>query len=1697
MSWNLELRRADDNVIEMDGLNLDTDHLPGATGTRVQQIDIQSVNMATVKDCSEGIGTSAANTSDPLNTFSHVEANMERLTSGDGMPAAKHGDGTEVTRHRPSTSCSRFTVSSAVRSSDAIKYSGWFHCSDCGQKVRGKAQLRSHMKLLHKSFMKTKTVVTRNTSRFKGGERVKGKKSLSQHGFSAHKGQTRIRNMAKTMKICSSIPPCSAVFADSTSQCSSSVVKSNTEIKHLRLGPWFTCQSCDHIFKGRSQLQEHVRLKHQGFNEAREIKPSMPEITHFAKSEQCKGSVDSIVSDEAMPHLSPECPVENQDVESVVSSNQIWHQCDLCGLKVEGRKKLQRHYSKCKGEKQITTPTVMALQTSLSAYEANDTKNRSWYKCKHCCRHFRGRKRFLQHIRLCVKAPQDSVALWQRISHLKQCSWYRCSGCQYTFKGKKRIQLHTLECQSCPSAETDRQSFEKKSDHTCTLCHKHFQRRLFLDKHMRRCQSQQRKTNLSEQGSVDVQSSEHRLVQEQGKICEEGDDIAPKGQTIEGNDELGTLSDHQPCSKTQVYGDAMSQLSLVFLQDGSWYKCEICGQNLRGKEQIKKHSHEQNSKETDTGELVSLNTSCLESEFLTVGSWHRCKICGKNLRGKEQLKNHSHAHEIKKSEEQEIHIVTGLESNFLRVGTWHRCKTCGENLRGKEQVKNHSHDLKVVNPDDEKTVCPDPSPPCLDFVKVGTWYSCKVCGQKLQGRKQMQLHSHSQPVDKTVPGNGLGLGTEIQNGLRSVEDGFIQVGSWYRCKSCLVRFRGRHNAEVHHRLKCSLGEGGYCHEDLLPEHCSAPRQGQDGVLRHDVQPTAMTDDVQHDMHPPKSDVQNHGGNEQYGCVDLTVSTMVPANVTVRDYIIKTEKGWECRICSKMILSWIGAFKHVRSHFTGTSLDCRICNKSFSSSGNRRKHERIHDTGNGSSVLKKHCHKKSLSSGPHPMKTMNHSYLTSMNRQQLSIPASAAACSQKTNIQRPNIAVERENKVQKELTFKSCSPEASAGAPMGDASATSASVAGASVTSASVAGVFVEAADVDNASKVYVAADAHTEAATLPCYGTSENNKGKFHKDQGFIRSGRRDKCMTDVYVDNDTMCADNESGTGVSLDQTYLSNDVLSSDDKMISELCDTSENERLSVEDEHHDDYVLFSEYEEDKGNLCIAELYEEQQSQVMSDVAEAPTETECTKLCQTSINVSEMSQAKQKLDNSNQESTENESMNIRDSNVSLSDINKLSRTLLERSDTDSREDEELSESGYTKFAVVQDCSLDTDLIMSDVSRHPDLVWSDDEFMPQTDIYSDSSMVYDPHSQKEEALNVSRRRITQDNSTRSQKPQICSELLHERFDIMDSARAERKNFLNSKLGKNRIAASTKCRMKTVCKPKQSWDMFNFQLMPSDVSERWRKRKQDAANECAGEISDKQISDDLRTHEDHSHKDIFECSRSSGQIDLSSSEVNRKKPMLYKTRKELYVPEQVRFQRGQEEKTHFKDYLDNGDSMCKGVRRMSLKACDRPADRDEKSRQGRFVCSLCYKTFASETVATGHLKQHARNQKNRARNYSKKTIINVGFKKHCRVCQRVFTNEGDLELHECRHLVEDTVGPSKYVRCEICGERYRTQKLLDQHKIGHQVWLKCSHCNLYFAKVTELQQHCVVAKHFVCECGDAFTSYAKLDIHRDGCMCIN
>ncbi|XP_046568590.1 zinc finger protein 521-like [Haliotis rubra] len=861
MSGNLELKLVANNAIEMDGMKVDTDYLSGAPVISVQQTDIQSNdNKANLQDCRDGIATSADNPTDPLNTFSHIEANMESSTSGDGMPAAKHtagiSDDTEDTGHRPSiTTSSNLKVASAIRSSDTKKYSGWFQCPDCGQKVRGKAMFRSHMKLLHSGSSKTKTVVKRNTSRFKCGERVKGKKNLSQHCFFAHKGQTRIKNIAKTKKNCSSNPPRCAVFADSTSQRSTYVEKSNTEIKHLRLGPWFTCRSCDHIFKGRSQLQEHVRLKHQGLNETCKIQPSIPQITHSAKSEQCQGSGDRKLMDEAGAELAPECPVGNQDGESVVGSNEkelshtkhrIWHQCDLCGVKVEGRKKLQRHIGKCKGKKQ-TTPTVMTLQTSLSAYETSATINRSWYKCKHCCRHFRGKKRFMQHIPLCVKAPQHGAALWHRMSHLKQCAWYRCSGCQHTFKGKKRIQLHAFECHtgaqsSCPSVENGKQSFEKRSGHTCTLCQKHFQRWLYLDKHMRKCQGRQRKINLSEQGSIDdLQSSEHRLGQEQAESCGVRDDNAHKGQTIEKNDESRAL-------KTQVDGDASSQLTLVFLQDGSWYKCEICGQNLRGKEQIKKHSHDQNNKE-----LESLNTSCSESEFLKVGSWHGCKICGKKLRGKEQVKSHAHAHKIRNHEQQELHNVTGLESNFLKVGTWRRCKVCGENLRGKEQVKNHSHDLKVVNPDDGKTECPNLSPPCLDFIQFGTWYSCKVCGQKLQGRKQMQAHSHSQPVDDKVQGNSLGTG--IQNGLRSVEDGFIQVGSWYTCKSCRVRYRGRHSAEVHHRYKCFLGVGGDCHKDLLPEHqpehCSDPIQGQDGVLCHDVQPTR--DDIAHDTHQPTCD----------------------------------------------------------------------------------------------------------------------------------------------------------------------------------------------------------------------------------------------------------------------------------------------------------------------------------------------------------------------------------------------------------------------------------------------------------------------------------------------------------------------------------------------------------------------------------------------------------------------------------------------------------------------------------------------------------------------------------------------------------------------------------------------------------------------------------------------------------------------------
>ncbi|XP_071110814.1 uncharacterized protein [Haliotis cracherodii] len=1857
MSDNLGLITEHSTDVEKDRMKLDIDHLQSAAEARVPQPDIQSGDMVVnIQDCRDGITTSTDNQGGPLETFAAIETNMESLTS-DGMNVTEHVadisdmDGTEDTGHRPCISSSRLSVSSVIRAPNTNKYSGWFQCSDCGQKVKGKAKLRSHVMLLHngsKGSSVTPAVLQRKTSWLKCGvcgERVRGKKNLSLHGFFAHKGQTRIKNIVKKMRLCSSINSAhSTVVADSTSHCNNSVTKSKTDFKHLRLGPWFKCRSCEHIFKGRSQLQEHVRLKHQDLNPTHEVLPSIPKVTHCPKSDQSQGSVDRKLMDDAVPELVPECPVENRNVESGLGfskqelfrkKHRIWCQCDLCGVKVKGRKRLQRHLSECKGRQQ-------SLRTDLGASEASCTvKHCSWFKCKHCCGNFRGRKTFMQHTLLCMKALEKSTALWHKLSHWKQCAWYKCTGCRLSFKGKERIRLHAYECltqtqTACPSIETGSQTFEKRrSKHICKWCHKQYQRSIFLEKHMSNCKGRLQERNLSElQESVeDVRSRKHRLRQEQGEGCPVEDGSVLDGQD-KAKDESRTLSDRQACNKTDVDIDVASQQTLVFLQDGSWYKCEICAQNLRGKEQMKRHSHDQKSKKTENEKV--------ESEFLKVGTWHKCKVCGKKVRGKKQLKNHSHDQKIEKPEDkqQEVLDIPCLESEFLQVGTWHRCKICGKNMRSKEQVRNHSHDQKIVKPEDRKPECPSASPPGIEsnFLQVGVWYSCKGCGKKLQGRKQMQAHSHSQLIDKKVLGDR--LDSDIQKSV-SLEADFDQTGSWYKCRSCLVRLRGRHNAEVHHHYKSNLGDGREGHKEVLPEHQpglnqhGGVSQGQEVVSYHDVQPASH--EVGQDMHLSESDVQRNGETVQY--VNQTESSTVPDNLYVRDYIIKAGKNWECRICSKMIRSWVGSFKHVRSHFTRTTVVCSVCNKSFSSSWNRKKHEQKHNKGNTLSALKKCNLKKSSHSGSLQRKSMDPSTLKKRNKQKSSKPITASDYSPTTKVLRPGReeAVDHEDEAENELTMRSCDVKPSskeslwtssegnsaAGAYVADgnvkgssvtndsvsnasvtyasvtnASVTNTSLADASVRNASVADASVEgASDVDaymegapvadafvtnvsvkgtsatgdsleGAADVDAVEGADEETPTLSCYGTSEDTSGplcsdkrdKWNKKKASKGMRRRDKTLTVMYLDND-------SATDVSLDQSY------NSDKEMTSELCNTSENERLSVEDVECDDWTLFSEYEDDgpRDNVCIDELFEEQQNKSVSDGTKVCSDTEYQKLYQAFLDMSsEMNGDTQVKEDNNQEHMGIVSMNNLNLNVGLSDDmdHCHTKTLLERVDTPSPVGEAIGLNGsqFKKDAMVQD----TDLIMSDICRHPDMAWSDDEFIPPTENPVDMSMDYETHRRKEGTLNISRRRISQDGDKRSKRSLIHSEMsvLRERFDSKDSAKVKKKNFSNSVHG-NKIATNTKCKMDTFCKPKKGYDKFRFQLMTSGGGARWRKRKQVAPKQCAGEMGYTQISNDGRTLEGHGRKAILECSKtSSGQMvfgDMSAPVIDRKKPTRYKTGNEFYLPEQKMFAKRQEEKRHLKDGLGGGDTVYGGEQGRSVKdscsqvcdrsadrggqgrsvhdtcsqvcdrsadrggqgmsvkdscsqvcdrsadrggrgrsvhdtcsqVCDRSADKDQESRHGRFVCSLCYKAFASETVAVDHLKQHSRHRKNRARNIRKKTIFNVLFKKHCRVCQRVFSNQVDLKRHEHSHSVEDTVGKSKDVKCEVCGEAYRTQLLLDQHKVGHQVWLKCSHCNLYFAQVTELHQHCVVARHFVCECGEAFISYAKLDMHKYDCMYAN
>ncbi|KAK6635370.1 hypothetical protein RUM44_000621 [Polyplax serrata] len=136
-----------------------------------------------------------------------------------------------------------------------------------------------------------------------------------------------------------------------------------------------------------------------------------------------------------------------------------------------------------------------------------------------------------------------------------------------------------------------------------------------------------------------------------------------------------------------------------------------------------------------------------------------------------------------------------------------------------------------------------------------------------------------------------------------------------------------------------------------------------------------------------------------------------------------------------------------------------------------------------------------------------------------------------------------------------------------------------------------------------------------------------------------------------------------------------------------------------------------------------------------------------------------------------------------------------------------------------------------------------------------------------------------------------------------------------------------------------------------------------------------------------------------------------------------------------------------------------------------------FQCDDCGQLFTKEMNLTRHLKRH-----------EKEKLVDKVKRFTCSVCHKKFKFEDNGLAHE--KICGKTESTHK---CIVCGKRFETKELADQHWTCHHKSCVCHMCGQTFGKPESLKQHVRTVHEelkMVCHyCGKKFSRKARLQEH--------
>ncbi|XP_031626544.1 zinc finger protein 2-like [Contarinia nasturtii] len=144
-------------------------------------------------------------------------------------------------------------------------------------------------------------------------------------------------------------------------------------------------------------------------------------------------------------------------------------------------------------------------------------------------------------------------------------------------------------------------------------------------------------------------------------------------------------------------------------------------------------------------------------------------------------------------------------------------------------------------------------------------------------------------------------------------------------------------------------------------------------------------------------------------------------------------------------------------------------------------------------------------------------------------------------------------------------------------------------------------------------------------------------------------------------------------------------------------------------------------------------------------------------------------------------------------------------------------------------------------------------------------------------------------------------------------------------------------------------------------------------------------------------------------------------------------------------------------------------------------------CTLCNKGFSVRRYLMSHMRTTHRNPKAKAERPPKTAKILT-----CEICQKVFDKQGTLNKHKKRHNKE----PTRYM-CDHCGEEFENSHILRRHLSSvHKIskkYFKCNVCHKVIPKKREEEHgkfHSGERDHQCEICGQTFVTEGLLNTHK-------